>query len=214
MGTTSPDNIFFPDTSTPWATTSDFSVNASSVQTALNFRQRYEFVWATSTQRTAQAGMRVGDTGFQLDTKSEYIYDTGGWRLKFSYVEYSGSGSVTTSTYVAPVLSVNSGNSTDTTFTSNPSAGVITFAQPGIYSIAVIEAQSGGSSGTTNFALITSDVAHTQFISIAPFTALVANANAPFFRTTAANTSIYIWIFQSSGSTQTVATTVRIGRFN
>lgn len=213
MGTTSPDSIYFPDTSTPWATTSDFSVLASSVQTALNARQRYEYVWATATQRTAQAGMRVGDTGFQLDTKSEYIYDTGGWRLRFSYVEYSGSGSVTNVTYVAPVLSVNSGNSTDTTFTSNPSAGVITFAQPGIYSIAGI-CSTGGAVGTTNFLYFTTDVGHSNAVAISPFTALVANTNAPFFRTTAANTNLYIWLYQSSGSTQTMATTIRIGRYN
>lgn len=138
MGTTAPDGIFFPDTTTAWATTSDFSVVASSVQTALNSRQRYDYVWANSSARSAQTGMTQGSRGYQTDTLTEYIYDASTWRPAIPYAEYSSPNAALASTSYTnfSAISINSGTSTSTTFATS-SGSVITCTQAGIYLISL-----------------------------------------------------------------------------
>lgn len=43
--------------------------------------QNYDFRWADAAARTAQAGMRAGDTGYQVDTATDYIYTGSAWRV-------------------------------------------------------------------------------------------------------------------------------------
>lgn len=80
MANSTPDSIYYPvgtDSVTPLHTI--FANLASSVQNALNKRQRFGYVWANATARAAQTGMSAGATGYQIDTKTEYLYDGTNW---------------------------------------------------------------------------------------------------------------------------------------
>lgn len=80
MATTTPDSIYYPlgtDAVAPLNTV--FATQATSVQAALNARQRKSYRWTNTAARTAQVGMVAGDTGYQIDTKAEYLYDGTGW---------------------------------------------------------------------------------------------------------------------------------------
>lgn len=99
MATTTPDSIYYPtanDTIAPLETV--FATQASSVQSALtNSRAIYMYRWTNAAARSAQSGMRIGDRGWQIDTATEYIYQSTGWQPKgvFGYaagtVTYSGT---------------------------------------------------------------------------------------------------------------------------
>lgn len=80
MPTTSPDNIFFPDVSSPASEITNLSTMAASIQTALGFRTRFDFVWPSITERTAQTGMVDGSRGYQIDTGFDYRYNGTLWR--------------------------------------------------------------------------------------------------------------------------------------
>lgn len=80
MPVTSPDNIFFPDVSSPASEITNLSTMAASIQTALGFRTRFDFVWPTITERTAQTGMVDGSRGYQIDTGFDYKYNGTVWR--------------------------------------------------------------------------------------------------------------------------------------
>jgi len=80
MATTTPDSIYLPVGTDPVAPLHTvFSTLAVSVQNALNKRQRVSYVWANKAARDAQAGMTTGATGYQVDTKVEYIYNGTVW---------------------------------------------------------------------------------------------------------------------------------------
>lgn len=213
MPNTTPDNIFYSDTTTPLSLNTISSAEATSVQEALNKRQRYEFVWANAAARTAQTGMVAGSTGYQLDTKSEYVYDAGSWRLQLSYAEYlqSGTTSVLGATFTNFTgLTLNGPLSSDSTFTA-VSGGNIVIAQPGIYSMSMYCTMTGP--GTGAFMEFTADAARTQVLAIGGFILGGGNVAVPFYRTTVPNQTIYLWVFQNTGATQTVsAGALRIGR--
>lgn len=80
MPITSPDNIFFPDVSSPAAEVTNLSTMAASIQTALGFRTRFDFVWTNLAGRTAQTGMVDGSRGYQIDTGFDYKYNGTVWR--------------------------------------------------------------------------------------------------------------------------------------
>lgn len=84
MPTTSPDNIYYADTSTSMSAEAISAAEATSVQAALNAkinntRQIQSFVWANAAARTAQTGMNEGDWGFQQDTDVTYRYANATW---------------------------------------------------------------------------------------------------------------------------------------
>lgn len=84
MPTTSPDNIYYPDSTTALALETNLAQLASSVQDALDdkindTRQIQTFVWANAAARAAQTGMTGGDMGYQLDTNERYLYTGTAW---------------------------------------------------------------------------------------------------------------------------------------
>lgn len=86
MATTVPDSIFYPqgeDQIAPLQTV--FSTLAASVQTAFTKRQRYSYAWSNVTGRNNQTGMAAGSTGYQRDTKTEYVYDGVSWVESVKY---------------------------------------------------------------------------------------------------------------------------------
>jgi len=136
MATTTPDNIAYPNTTDPWATQSDLAATASSVQNALNKRERYEYVWANSAARTAETTMVEGSLGYQVDTQTDYVYSGGSWRNRLSYGEFTSAGVTLSSTATTNFssINVNSGATTDpTNFTT--SANTVTVGYAGIYAI-------------------------------------------------------------------------------
>lgn len=81
MPTTSPDNIYYADSSTAMSAEAISAAVATSVQDALDSkvndtRQIQSFVWANAAARTAQTGMAEGDWGYQQDTDVTYRYTT------------------------------------------------------------------------------------------------------------------------------------------
>lgn len=216
MPTTSPDNISYPDINTVQDQPAYMGAHASSVQAALSMRQRYTYVWANDAARAAATGMTAGSLGYQLDTKTEYKYENGSWRLATAYVEYDTSNvTIPNATYVQPPFTLNAANSTSTTFTSYVSPGIITITDPGIYAFSWYFEMSVPFNGST-FIAISNAVAGqggTQFYAVNPFVANVATAAVPFLKFPGANTRVYFALYQTSGAQVTTNVgKLRIGR--
>lgn len=113
------------------------AAEGSSVANLMKNRERFDYTWANSTERTGQTGMVQGSRGYQEDTKSEYLYDSSAWRLALPYAEYTASVSPVANSTLTLVgtFSIDSTNSTDSTMASPQTSGILRFANPGIYSI-------------------------------------------------------------------------------
>lgn len=81
MPTTSPDNLYYADNTTPASLATITNTMANSVQDALDSRQARSYVWANSTARGAQTGMSTGDIGYQSDTEVYYRYSGAAWKI-------------------------------------------------------------------------------------------------------------------------------------
>lgn len=79
MPTTSPDNIYYADGTTPASIATITASMATSVQNALNVRETKSYSWADATAKAAQTGMANGEIGFQIDNATYYIYNGSGW---------------------------------------------------------------------------------------------------------------------------------------
>jgi hypothetical protein len=137
MGATSPDNIYMLDKSGSASLVQESQTQGATIQAAFNKRQRYDFVWPTSAERGVQTGMAQGSRGYQVDTKSEYLFDGGNWRLAIPHAEYTATKTIpnagSASTAVG-TFSQDSSHTTDTGFSTATSDGTITLANPGLYS--------------------------------------------------------------------------------
>lgn len=216
MATTSPDGIGYITTADNVTPSVESSAQATTIQTAFNFRQRYEFVWANAAARTTQTGMVTGSTGYQIDTKSEYIYESSAWRLKLPYAEFSSpSAAIPVTTYTSiGTLTINSSTSSSTTFTT-ASINIITLVDPGIYSISAFYFDPGGNAwgAASHVALyagntVTGAPASVGYFSSGSYSPLAL----PFYRTTSSNQTISFWAFNTSAGSKNVQGTVRIGR--
>lgn len=211
-GATTPDGIGFAQTGDVVTIAAATALVASTTQTALALRQRYEFVWANAAARTTQAGMVTGSTGYQADTKSEYIYDSSAWRLRTPYAEYSATAqSIPTGGGETGLINFSQtvSQTTDTTFTS-VATNVLTLVQPGVYAMSLTFALTA--SGTGAYGIFrASGVA----VSTGVVAGSVITIPLPFYRTTAANSQITMAAFQNSGSsasTSALLPVLRVGR--
>lgn len=219
MPTTNPDNIFFPDTSTAWATSSDFSVLASSTQNALNARERYTYRWPTASERGAETTMRQGDTGYQIDTRTEYLFDSGAWRLATPYAEFTtASRTVAGTGYTQQgAVTLNTGTSTSTTFASAWTGGLhIQLTDPGLYMISMYGVCSIQVDNA--FAMVGIDTdAITNFasqIGRAEFAGDNVAMMTTFYRFSAANGVFYLYWKQNDATSRNYNSTVRILRIS
>lgn len=73
-GATDPDGIAFAELGDAIDPVSESSVQASSIQNALNNRKLFSYRWASATDRTNQQNMGEGDFGYQTDTDTPYVY--------------------------------------------------------------------------------------------------------------------------------------------
>lgn len=215
MPTTPQNSIFFPDTSTAWATTSDFSTLASSVETALNLRERYTYRWANTAGRNAETTMRQGDTGYQVDTRAEYIYDSGAWRLALPYAEFTGASSTLTSTAYASssAISIQTSTSTSTTFATS-SGSIITCTDPGVYMVSLYGVCSAAVSSAFAMIGVASD-ATTNFasqIGRAQFGGDNVAAWSSFYRFSAAGGQFFFYWKQNDTTSRNYTSTIRVAR--
>lgn len=81
MPTTSPDNIYYADGTTPASLATITAAMATSVQDALLLRETHSFSWADTTSRNAQTGMATGDIGYQVDNATYYRYSGSAWLI-------------------------------------------------------------------------------------------------------------------------------------
>lgn len=80
MPTTSPDNIFYADGSTPMSAAAISAAEATSVQEALSTSRAIRtYRWTDSDARDAQIDMQPGDQGYQIDEGAHYQYDGIQW---------------------------------------------------------------------------------------------------------------------------------------
>lgn len=216
MPTTNPDNIFFPDNSTAWATVSDFAVQASSVQTALTARERFTYRWPTVSERNNEATMRQGDTGYQIDTRSEYVFDSGAWRLATPYAEFTtASRPLASTSYIqSGAVTLNTGNSTSTTFASPYLTFHIQVTDPGVYQISLYGVCSIQVDNA--FAMVGIDTdAITNFasqIGRAEFAGDNVAMMTTFYRFASAGGAFYLYWKQNDTTSRSYSSTVRVLR--
>lgn len=109
-GATDPDGISYAELGDEVDPVTESSTQASSIQNALNNRILYSYRWPTVTEKKAQTNMGVGDTGYQEDTNSPFIYV--GLNLGWLPIGY-GTGRQLAGTVLVPV----SGGSTTAIWT-------------------------------------------------------------------------------------------------
>lgn len=175
------------------------AAEGSSVANLFKKRERFDFTWANAAERGSQTGMVSFSRGIQEDTKTEYVYDGGQWRLASPYIELSaGNQSFGAGNYLAQTgWSVDATRSTDTALVT-VSGGVFTFVRAGIYMI----------SCTTNFdvfnastlQVLTDDAAHLNFISISGYVGGVSTLTTPY-RISADSTPLYLWAYNAAAAT-------------
>lgn len=216
--TTSPDNIVAWDQSDPASIAQESQSQATSIQNALLKRMRFDFVWDDTAERNAQTGMEQGSRGYQIDTRTEYLYDSGTWRLGAAFIRgTSSTGSINTG--VAAFIGTPTLDATATTDTTLGTFGAsnITLAQPGIYSIQFTGKENGSNanggqsqlviSTANNFSDVPGRLSNSMFSG-----ALMSTCVLPFFRATAANTVIYFFYYNDAGAARTMNCTVAVGR--
>lgn len=216
--TTTPDGIVKWTNGDPASLVGESQAQGDSIQLALSKRERYDFTWANSGERTAETGMLQGSRGYQIDTKTEYIYDNSNWRLNSSYYEgTANTGAVGTSASAGcGVITTNATNSTDTGFVT-PGTSFITIANPGVYSIQFTGKEAGSNvcSGQTQliimnsatFANVADRLSNSMFSG-----ALMSTCVLPFYRTTVSNQQVWFHFYNDSGVARTMLCTLAIGR--
>lgn len=215
---TSPDGIALWTNSDPVSLVQESQTQGATIQAALNKRERYDFVWAISSERTSQTGMVQGNRGYQIDTKSEYIYDNSAWRLNTPHAEFTASKSIPTASQVGiGTLSIDSPASTSSTFVTAIADGQIRIVEPGIYGITISVDWGTAASGDTRVDISTvpppseSGTIVRGFISS---TVRFVSASVPNKRITAANTDIYFHIVQTIGANKTANSRVYVTRWS
>lgn len=147
-GATTPDGIGYATTGDAVTIAAATALVASTTQTAFALRQRYEFVWANAAARTSQTGMVNSATGYQVDTKTEYIYESSTWRLKTPHAEFTATSASTASATQAyyGTFTLDTSNSTSSVMATPGGAGIIVITDPGIYLVSAVVGSLAGSS--------------------------------------------------------------------
>lgn len=213
---TTPDGIVSATTGDSVTIAAATTALANSVQTALALRQRYEFVWANAAARTNQAGMVVGAVGYQIDTKTEYIYESSTWRLKTPHAEYTvASKSMPNATLTTlGAFSQDASNTTSSTFTTySGTDGGITVIDPGIYAFSTLTNTGVAATGRTFVDIAQSAADANPYVrnSMQAGESVISNT-LPNVRQAASNVTYWFVGFQTSGSTGSASTRVRITR--
>ncbi len=139
MPTTSPDSIYYADGTTPASLADITSAMATSVQDALNLREEHSFSWADATAKSAQTGMVTGDTGYQADNDTFYIYTGSAWvvwaKRQTSYTPTFTNFTASSSTFVYNIAGGRVFVTGKATCSATLPTGAITFTTPSGYNI-------------------------------------------------------------------------------
>jgi hypothetical protein len=213
MPSTSPDNIYYPDINAAQNQPAYMGTHATSVQTALSLRQRYSFIWANDAARLAQTGMTEGSIAYQVDSKTEYQYENGIWRLGTPHVEFTSSASIpNASPTLAGVFSVDNTRTSAPTMATPFSNGVINVSLPGIYAIST-RTLLGAAATNRTFIEGFDDTAGLGLsrvsIGVGEDEGTLSVPNAYII---VPNTRLRFNVFQQTGGTRTVSTRLRITR--
>lgn len=216
---TSPDNIAKWTVQDPTSLVQESQTQGDSIQAAFNKRQRFDYVWPTAAERTAQTGMVQSSRGYQVDTKTEYLYDNSQWRLAVPYAEFSfAAKSIPNNVYTQiSAGAIDTPKSTSTTFVTLSGAdGVFTLVDPGVYGFSIYaEESTGGAITGQSHAVVSTTAAglgtqYTRGYFTGGQSAMVA---MPFLYTSSSNTTLYISVFQNTGAAKSIQARLRIGRF-
>lgn len=202
----------------PSSLVQESQAQGDSIELALSKRERFDFVWANSAERTAQTGMVQGSRGYQVDTKSEYLYDSSVWRLAIPYAEFTlAQKSIPSAVYTSlGNLSEVAANTTDTNLVAEGANGVFTIINPGVYGFSIYSTSDNGQGlpGQSHVVVTTTPGGLGLHITRGYFSGgRDSMAPMPFYRVTAANTILYTSIYQEHAAAQPVSAILRIGRF-
>ena len=189
------------------------AAEGSSVADLMKNRERFDYTWADSTERTEQTGMVQGSRGYQEDTKSEYLYDNSAWRLALPYAEFNASKSLADTPGGANpvgVFSIDSTQSNDSTFAVPGGDGEITLTQPGIYAVSCLT-NMGGTATSRSFMQVDLGGVALQRLSIVVGEDY-GSVSVPNCRTVSTGVIMRILLFKQTGATATVITRLRIAR--
>lgn len=183
MPTTSPDSIYYADGTTPASLADITAAMATSVQDALNLREGHSFSWADATARAAQTGMSTGDTGYQVDNDTFYIYNGSAWKIwakqSTAYTPTFTGFTASASTFVYSISGGRVFISGKATCSTTLPTGTIRLSTPSGYNIdttalgtveAVIIGNGGvdDASSTSNYPVQVRISSSTQLALIAP----------------------------------------------
>jgi hypothetical protein len=180
----------------------------NSVAKLMRNRERFDYTWADSTARTAQTGMVAGSRGYQVDTRSEYIYDNSAWRLALGYAEFTGttgSGVPDGAFYGTNTYTLDGTRTTDSTMVTFPGSDLIRFVNPGIYSFeSVFQLRNGSDTNWvaatgrsfSDLSLIVGSPIHRAYVG--PGEDHIA-LSMPCLRITTANTDIAHYVYKING---------------
>jgi hypothetical protein len=191
------------------------AAEGSSLAALMAKRERFDFTWGIGGDRTAQTGMVQGSRGYQEDTKTEYIYDAGAWRVNPSYIQFDATDQTMAAataqqmTGFATVSSVTT-DSTLATWSTNH----FILNRPGIYEIS-LQAFHSASSTTAWIALSTSSGWSPGSTAPVAISGVIAQSGSvsTLYRFTASTANIYLWNYGSTAHTlqQQVVRIVRLG---
>lgn len=191
-----------------------------SVELALSKRERFDFIWATSAERTAQTGMVQSSRGYQVDTKTEYLYDNSSWRLAIPYAEFNfASKSIPTGGAYTSLgqATVDPTTSTDTTFVVAPVGdGQFRIVTPGVYGFSIYADVTSGFALTGQSQVVVSSSAlalGTQYTRGYFSGGRSTMVPMPFYRVTVANTLLHVSGLNDTATSRNVDAILRIGRF-
>lgn len=208
---TSPDAIAMWDNGDPTSIVQESQTQGASIQAALSKRERFDFVWANSSERTGQTGMVQGSRGYQVDTKSEYIYDNSAWRLALSHAEFTASVSIpNASGSLCGVFTLDPTTTTNSTFVVPGTTGVLIVADPGIYAVSTHTSIAAAATGRS-FVNLGVGGPEAQRVSITVGEDIGSLA-MPNVRTITTNVQLSFNIFQTTGATRNTTTRARITR--
>lgn len=208
MPTTTPDSIFYADGTTPASLADITSAMATSVQNALDLREGHSFKWADSTEKSAQSGMLTGDTGYQEDNATFYIYNGTSWKIWAKQATaYTPTFSNFTATSSAFTYSIAGGRvfvSGKATCSSTLPTGAVTFTTPSGYNIDTTSLDAGeatltgsgavdDASSTTEYPVSVRVTSSTAVSLIAPTYNGAATGTAYLTLTTTSSTVPLTW---------------------
>lgn len=221
--TASPISIYFTDPAQPESSENESSTQASSIHTQFALRERYDFSWDSDAERNGQTGMVQGSRGYQSNTRTEYLFDAGAWRLAVPHTEWTFNSGALTGGGVWPVGAFQIDAATSTSqnqavAASAPKTGQIIITDPGVYAYSATMGTVGAVAfGGRTFMEVSYSSDVTNAPAIVNRTSIVVGEDrgtisVPNLRTTVANQAIFLNFFHGDTTSRTIAGRARLTR--